>query len=553
MDTFDYIVVGAGSAGCVLASRLSESRETSVLLLEAGGPASHPTLKMPVAFLKAVINPAFNWGYVTEPEPHLKGRRLPLPRGRLVGGCSSINGMFYMRGHPADYDEWVRLGATGWGYADVLPYFKKMERSWRGEGKYHGASGPVHVAPIDTRHLLHEPLMKAAVEAGFGTSEDLSGEVPEGFARGEATIDARGRRVSAATAYLRPALSRKNLDLRTHAHVRRILFTNGRASGIEYEREGKRIQAQCRREVLLCGGAYNSPHLLMLSGIGPAAHLREHGIDVLVDRPGVGRNLSEHANVAVEFAAKGPITFLRHLRLDRAVWSSLQWAMLGTGPFSSQLNSCNVVIRTRPGLDRPDVQFMANPIRFDAKLWCPGVGQRQEHLFSAGIVALHPRSRGWVELKSREPRELAAVTLNLMADPEDLATMRAGIRAARRIYRCGPQGELTGAEVTPGAAVESDADLDAFIRETAYIAMHPVGTCAIGRGDTAVVDPELRVSGVTGLRIVDASVMPTVPGANTNATVMMMAERAADLICNRSLQGVAAHVEATINDREAVA
>ena len=518
-----------------MAARLSESPDTSVLLLEAGGAALHPTLKMPVAFLKAVVNPAFNWGYVTEPEPHLNGRRLTLPRGRVIGGCSSINGMFYMRGHPGDYDEWASLGATGWGYADVLPYFKKMENSWRGENTYHGTSGPVQVVPIDTRFLLHEPLMAAATVAGFTNSDDLSGDKPEGFARGEATIDARGRRVSSATAYLRPALKRKNLRLHKHALVRRILFEQGRAIGVEYERGGQLHTSRCRLEVIVCGGAYNSPHLLMLSGIGPGAHLQAHGISVIADRRGVGRNLSEHANVAVEFAANEPVTFLRHLRFDRVAWSAMRWALFGSGPLASQLNSCNVVIRTRPGFDRPDVQFMANPIRFDARIWFPGVGQRQTHLFSAGIVALHPRSRGWVELKSADPRELPAVTLNLMADAGDLATMRAGIRAARRIYRSGPQARLTGEELTPGAHVDNDSDLDDFIRETAYVAMHPVGTCAIGRDNDAVVDSDLRVIGVEGLRVVDASVMPTVPGANTNATVIMMAEKIADMMRNRCL------------------
>jgi choline dehydrogenase len=530
VETFDYIVVGAGSAGCVMAARLSERAQVSVLLLEAGGPDSHPTLKMPVAFLKAVINPAFNWGYMTEPEPCLNGRRLWLPRGRVLGGSGSINGMFYMRGHPLDYDEWQSLGAKGWGYHDVLPYFRKMETSWRGAGKYHGASGPIHVRPIDTTHLVHEPLMSAATGAGFSNSDDLSAEVTEGFALGEVTIDARGRRVSSSTAYLRPALKRPNLVLRTGALVHRVVIEQGRAVGVEYEIGGEKRTVRARREAILSGGTYNSPHLLMLSGIGPGKHLQAHGIEVVADRRGVGRNLAEHANVSMEFESRRPITFLRQLRFDRVVWSSLRWALFGTGPLASQLNSCNVVIRTRPELDRPDIQFMANPIRFNAQIWFPGIGQRQIHVFWAGIVALHPRSRGWVELKSRDPHELPAVTLNLLSDPADVATLRAGIRAARRIYRTEPQGALTGAELLPGPAIESDEALDAFIRDTANVAMHPVGTCAMGEGADAVVDPELRVIGVDALRIVDASVMPTVPGGNTNATTVMIGEKAADLI-----------------------
>ena len=530
METFDYIVIGAGSAGCVVAARLSERADTSVLILEAGGRDSHLTLKMPVAFLKAVINPAFNWGYMTEPEPCLQGRRLWLPRGRVLGGSGSINGMFHMRGHPSDYDDWARLGATGWGYDDVLPYFRKMETSWRGEGRYHGGSGPIHVRPIDTTHLVHEPLMSAATGAGFNNSDDLSAEVAEGFARGEVTIDARGRRVSSSTAYLRPALNRPNLALRTGALARRIVFEQRRAVGVEYEQGGQRHTVRARREVILSGGTYNSPHLLMLSGVGPGKHLNAHGIDVVADRAGVGRNLSEHANVSMEFESKQPITFLRQLRFDRVALSTLRWALFGSGPLASQLNSCNVVIRTRPQLDRPDIQFMANPIRFNAQIWFPGVGPRQAHVFWAGIVALHPRSRGWVELKSSDPRELPAVTLNLLSDPADVETLRAGIRAARRIYRTEPQAALTGAELLPGPAIESDVALDAFIRDTANVAMHPVGTCAMGQGDSAVVDPELRVIGVEALRVVDASIMPTVPGGNTNATTVMIGEKAADLL-----------------------
>jgi choline dehydrogenase len=535
-ETFDYVVVGAGSAGCVMAARLSEDLSVSVLLLEAGGQDSAYHLKMPVAFLKAVMDPAVNWGYWTEPEPHMNGRRMPLPRGKVLGGSSSINGMFYMRGHPLDFDQWAQMGATGWSYADVLPYFKKMETSWRGEGPHHGGSGPVRVAPIEAHRPLHEALMASAKGAGFPTSDDLSGDNPEGFARGEATIDARGRRVSAATAYLRPALRRPNLELRDQALVHRVVIEDGRATGVDYERGEERRIVRARREVIVCGGAYNSPHLLMLSGIGPAEHLLQMGVTVAADSPGVGNNLSEHATASMEFEAKKPVTFLKELRADRVAVSALRWALLGTGPLATQLNSCNVVIRTREGLDRPDVQIMANPIRFDARVWFPGVTPRQEHKFWAGIVALHPRSRGWVRLKSTDPRELPAVTLNLLSDPEDLATLRAGMRAARRIYHTPPQAELTGQEILPGDQVQSDDELDAFLRETTYVCMHPVGTCAMGQSPLSVVDPELRVIGVEGLRVVDASVMPTVPGANTNASVMMIAERAADLIKGRVLE-----------------
>jgi choline dehydrogenase len=535
VEEFDYIIVGAGSAGCVVAARLSEDPAIKVLLLEAGGPNKHPYLKMPLGFLKAVVDPRFNWGFLTEPEPGLDGRQLPLPRGRVLGGSSSINGMFYMRGHPGDYDQWRQMGATGWSFADVLPYFRKMEKSWRGEGKYHGASGPVEVNPISSPLLLHEPLMTAAPKAGFPTSEDLAGDNPEGFARGEQTIDGRGRRVSAATAYLKPALGRPNLEVRTGALTHKVVFDGKRAVGVDYEIAGERKAARCRREVIVSGGTFNSPHLLMLSGIGPADELAQMGIPVVAHSPGVGRNLSEHANVSLEWDAKKPVTFLKHLRFDKLVLSTLRWAVLGSGPLATQLNSCNIVVRTRPEHDRPDLQVMANPIRFDAKIWFPGFTERQSHVFWAGLVALHPHSRGWVKLKSADPRDLPAVQLNLMTDPADLAQMRDAIRAVRRIYRTEPQGSLLGNERLPGEAVDSDEALDAFIRATCYVAMHPVGTCAMGMGAESVVDAELKVIGVEGLRVVDASVMPTVPGGNTNAPTMMIGEKAADMIRGRSL------------------
>jgi choline dehydrogenase len=532
---FDYIVVGAGSAGCVLASRLSEDEDRSVLLLEAGGPDNHYLLRMPLGFLRAMMNPRFSWGYFSEPEPQLRGRRVPLPRGRVLGGSGSINGMFYMRGHSLDFETWKQMGCNGWGYADVLPYFKRMETSWRGAGKYHGGGGPLHVCAIDTTRLLHEPLFHTAVPAGFNTTDDIHGDMEEGFSRGEVTIDPRARRASTATAYLHPVMRRRNLTVSVNALATRIIIEKGRAVGVEYRCDGELRRARAHAEVILAGGTYNSPQLLLLSGVGPAEDLRKLGIQPALDLPGVGRNLSEHPHIPVEFEASAPVTFLNQLRFDRAALSLMQWALLGRGAFATQINSCNVIIRTRPDLAQPDVQLMCNPVRMDAKLWFPVVTPRQAHRMTADVVVLHEKSRGWLTLGSANPLDPPRVQLNLFADPADFDTARRGIRAARKIYSTLPQARLVGQEIRPGAALRTDAELDAYIRDTAQVTQHPVGTCSMGTGADAVVDPELRVRGIEGLRIADASIMPTVPGGNTNAAVIMIAEKASDHIRGRPM------------------
>ena len=530
---YDYIIVGAGSAGCVLAHRLSANPQCRVLLLEAGGSHKKFHLTMPLAFLRAMLNPAFVWDYMSEPEPTLDGRSLRLPRGKVLGGSSSINGMFYMRGHSSDFDGWAADGCQGWSYAEVLPDFRAMETSWRGDNAWHGAVGPLPVRAIDTRRLLHDPLMRSAAAAGFATSDDLHAEVEEGFARGEITVDARGRRASTARAYLDPVASRANLTVITGALAERVLVENGRATGVQFRRNAVLETARAAGEVLLAGGAYNSPQLLMLSGIGPADELKALGIAPLLHLPAVGQNLSEHGRVPVEFSLSRPVSFLNELRADRVAFSTLRWFLTGGGAFGTQINSCNVVIRTDSAQRQPDVQLMCNPVRMDARIWWP-MGPTQQHRITADVVVLHPQSRGSMRLRSANPADAPRIRLNLFSDPADMATARRGLAAARRIYATRPQADLVAAETAPGPTVGSDAEIEAYIRRTAGVTQHPVGTARMGSDERAVVDPQLRVRGVEGLRVIDASIMPTVPGGNCNATTIMLAEKGADLILGRS-------------------
>jgi choline dehydrogenase len=523
---FDYIIVGAGSAGCALANRLSESGTDTVLLIEAGGRDDNWLFRMPLGFMMTAANPAYDWGYSSEPDAKLAGRSMPLPRGRVHGGSSSVNGMIYMRGHSSDYDGWRQMGATGWGYADVLPYFRKMESSWRGAGPYHGGTGPLTVTPVDNRHLLGAPIRQAVVAAGFEESADLSGAKQEGYSRAEVTVDRRGRRASTSWAYLKPALKRPNLSVLSNAQVTRVLIEDGRATGVEYSQDGAVSRCRARKEVVLSGGAYNSPQLLMLSGIGPADELAQLGITSVVHAPGVGRALSEHPLVYMTFAARGATSFLSALRFDRAALSVLRWAVTGKGAFASQITSGVLMLRTRPELERPDIQVVFLPVRLDAKLWYPFARERQSHVLSVMVMQLHPESRGSVTLRSADPLAKPRIDLNLLSTPTDFADIRGGIAAVRAIFAQSPLCDMVEAEVSPG----KNADLDAFIRNNLKITQHPAGTCRMGEDPDAVVDSQLRVRGVRGLRVVDASVMPTVPGANINAAVIMIAERAADLI-----------------------
>ncbi len=529
----DIVIVGAGTSGCVLANRLSEDAGLQVLLIEAGGPDTHPFVRMPVGFMKALMRPELTWGYSSEPEMHLNGRVLPIPRGLVLGGSSSINGMFHIRGHRLDFDDWAAAGCTGWSYAEVLPYFNRSESHSLGAGTFHGDQGPVQVRHIQTRHLLAEPLRAAALAAGHRDNADYDGAHHDGIARGTVAIDAQGRRHSSSRAYLQPVRQRQNLQVLQHVLSQRVLIEAGRAVGVQASGPAGPLRIRARREVIICGGAYGSPQLLMLSGIGPADHLRERGIAVQQALQGVGGNLIEHPRMPLQFTARQPVTFLNQLRWDRAALSALRWAAFGTGPFATQICSGTVLLKSDPARDREDIQLLCNPVRLDAKFWFPGLVKQQAHSFYITVCQLYAKSRGRVTLRSAQVQDAPHIQLNLFSHPDDRRQMREAIRAARRLYRTAPMDALAGDETLPGAALQSDDELDAAIRELGGITHHPVGTCRMGTGPDAVLDAELRVRGVAGLRVADASVMPGIVGGNTNAATLMIAEKAADLVRGR--------------------
>jgi len=526
MKAFDYIVVGSGSAGAVLAARLTEDPHVSVLLLEAGGMDRHPFQLMPLVFLTVGATPGFNWKYETEPEPGLHGRRLPIARGKTLGGSSSINALIYSRGNPRDYDAW---GVPGWRYADVLPYFKKLESHWRGAGRYHGAGGPIRVTPIDSPEMLYEPLREAARAARIPLNEDPYGPKQEGFARMEATIG-EGRRSSTARAYLHPARQRPNLEIRTGALVRRILIERGRAVGVEYIKGIGVEQVRAAREVLLSAGSYNSPQILMLSGIGPADELKRHGIMPYLELPGVGGNLCEHPNFLSVYALKERLGLTPHLRLDRASRGVARWFLRHDGVFALNGATANIVLRTRESLDRPDVQITPMPVHNKAQLWFPAVTASPTFCYSVRIGVLHPRSRGSMRLASADPTAKPRIQFNMYAEKDDLDTMVRGVRACRDLFRHSPLREMIEREVSPGVALTSDEHIGENIRLNSNHRSHPVGTCRMGADEGSVVDAELRVRGIEGLRVIDASVIPEAITGNTNVPTIMIGERAADLI-----------------------
>jgi choline dehydrogenase len=526
-EQFDYVIVGAGSAGCVLANRLTEGGKHSVLLLEYGGSDRSIFVQMPTALSIPMNMPRYNWGYHTEPEPGLGGRSLHTPRGKVLGGSSSINGLVYIRGNPHDFDRWQSEGAASWSYADVLPYFRRAETRLAGGDAYRGDRGPLQTRYGLLTNPLHAAWLEAGQQAGYPYTQDINGYQQEGVGRFDMTVG-EGRRCSTANAYLRPAMRRASLSVQTHALATRILFEGRRATGIEYERGGQLHRVRARREVIISTGPINGPQLLKLSGIGPAAELREHGIDVVHALPGVGENLQDHLEFYFQMACREPVSLYSALSLWSRALIGIRWILRKDGLGATNHFETGGFIRSRAGIRYPDIQYHFLPLAMSYD----GSSLASEHGFQAHVGPMRTKSRGWVRLRSRDPRSAPAIFFNHLSHEDDREEMRACVRLTREIFAQPAFDKFRGREIQPGADITSDEAIDAFVRDKVESAYHPCGSCRMGAADdpAAVVDPELRVRGVDALRVVDSSIMPSVTTGNLNAPTIMLAEKAADHI-----------------------
>jgi choline dehydrogenase len=528
----EFVIVGAGSAGCAMAYRLAMAG-AKVIVIEHGGSDAGPLIQMPGALSYPMNMKMYDWGYRTEPEPHLGGRRLACPRGKVIGGSSSINGMIYVRGHARDFDHWRDQGADGWGYADVLPYYKRME-DWHdgghgGDAGWRGQGGPLHVTRGKRDNPLVQAFVQAGAQAGYPVTGDYNGQQQEGFGPFDMTVW-KGRRWSAASAYLKPALATGNCTL-VRALAQRVVMDQGRATGVEVLRNGTRQVISAQREVVLAASSLNSPKLLMLSGIGPAAHLAQHSIDVVADRPGVGQNLQDHLELYIQMAASQPVSLFKYWNLFGKAWVGLQWLLAKRGPGASNQFESAAFIRSQAGVDYPDIQYHFLPIavRYDGQAAAEG------HGFQAHVGPMRSHSRGAVSLRSADPNADPVIRFNYMSDPQDWEDFRRCIRLTREIFAQPAFAPYVRHEIQPGASLQSDEALDGFIRDHAESAYHPCGTCRMGRADdpTAVVDPHARVIGVQGLRVADSSIFPRITNGNLNAPSIMVGEKVSDLLLGR--------------------
>ena len=528
---FDYVIVGAGTAGCVLANRLSGDQSNRVCLIEAGPKDSHPFIHVPALVAAAMVRPSIVWGYWSAPQRNLNGRKVPIPRGRVLGGTSSINGMVYIRGNPKDYDDWAAAGNRGWSYQEVLPYFARSENNEAFDGSpYHGKGGPMNVISIKRPNALNAAFWEAMQSLQYGRNDDFNGPDTEGYGPRQGTIKA-GRRESGVTAFLRPAMNRPSLTVLTKALVTRVVFENRRATGVEIQLDGETRRIGARREVILSGGSIGSPQILMLSGIGDGAVLRQLGIPVTHNLPGVGANLHDHVASSVQMVTSNPTSYGISLKaLPRGAWNVFQYLLLREGPFASNVFESHAFVKSTNGLDRPDTQVVFQPARRNQSTFPLPLG----HGFNISVVLLYPKSRGRIALSSPDPRAMPIIDPNILSVAEDFEPLVRGLKLARRILATPAFAPYKATEFLPGPKVESDDAFKDYLRATTATVFHPAGSCRMGVDDAAVVTPELTVRGIDGLRVADASIFPRLMGGNTNAPVVMVAEKAADMIRGRA-------------------